>query len=439
LQRDLSLLCVGDAFITRRVGVYEKEGDIAPLFKRIRGADVSFINLEIAVHSYEGYPIGEGKYDAYGQADPIVADDLKQLGFDICSQANNHAMDYSWGGLKATIANLDRVGMAHSGAGANLAEAREAAYLDTPQGIVSLVSACTWNLGVAAHSRRDLPGRPGINPLRFSTIYHLNPDHWGQFTKIVKALDHSVDVSEGETKDIKFPDRATKFVKGEETLRELSINKSDLEGNLKAVRDAKKLSDWCFFSLHDHYNGVHAPEGYRNLELPPDEVRDFAHKVIEAGADAYIGHGPHVLRGIEVYNGKPIFYSLGNFVFQSTLIRRQPSDLFESWGLTSEHSTAELYEKREAPPAVFFNDPAYWESIIAELTWKAGALKEIRLVPIVLEYDAGKPLAEQRTSAGVPRAVRGAKAKSIIENVQRLSKLYGTRVDYKDGVGLVSL
>ncbi|MDP2900398.1 MAG: hypothetical protein Q8O47_05465, partial [Candidatus Bathyarchaeota archaeon] len=75
LAKDLKLLCVGDAFITRRIGVYGGEPDVAPLFKRIRDADVSFINLEITVHSYEGYPIGEGKYDGYGQADPIVADD----------------------------------------------------------------------------------------------------------------------------------------------------------------------------------------------------------------------------------------------------------------------------------------------------------------------------------------------------------------------------
>ncbi len=69
-MKDLKLLCVGDAFIARRIGVYEGEPDVAPLFKRIRDADVSFINVEIAIHSYEGYPIGEGKYDAYGQADP---------------------------------------------------------------------------------------------------------------------------------------------------------------------------------------------------------------------------------------------------------------------------------------------------------------------------------------------------------------------------------
>lgn len=437
LVKDLSLLCVGDAFIARSIGVYNKQLDIAPLFHRIKTADVSFINLEIAVHSYEGYPIGEGKSDAYGQADPGVAADLKEIGFRICSQANNHAMDYSSGGLDATIKNLDRVGLVHAGAGRNLAEAREAAYLDTAKGIISLVSACTYNLGTASHARKDLPGRPGINPLRFNLLYHLKPEHWELFLTMLKELE-IVRKSEKEPTNVRFPTRETRFMKSEFTKRELVINKADLEGNLKAISDSKKLSDWCLFSLHDHYNGFRPPDGYRNLDLPPDEVREFAHSVIESGADVYIGHGPHVLRGIEIFKGKPIFYSLGNFVFQSTLIRRQPSDLFDLWGLSTDHSTSDLYEKREAPPATFFEDPAYWESVIAEIDFKDGKLREIRLVPIILDYEQNKPLSEQRTHAGVPRLVVGKKAERIIGKISHLSQLYGTIIDYKDGLGVIS-
>ena len=347
-------------------------------------------------------------------------------------------MDYSAGGLEATIRNLDRVGLAHSGAGGNLAEAREPVYLDTSKGIISLVSASTWDLGVASYPRKDLPGRPGINALRLNPLYHMKPEHWYQFLEIMKELDHEADIFVKEPAVIRFPDRKTKFVKGEKTRRELVPNKADFEGNLKAVKDARRLSDWVLFSLHDHNNCVHAPDGYRSIELPPDEVKDFAHKVIDAGADAYLGHGPHVLRGIEIFKGKPIFYSLGNFVFQSTLIRRQPSDLFDMWGLSTDHSTADLYEKREAPPAVFFNDLAYWESIVAEIDYQDGKLKEIRLIPIVLDYDPEKPLADQRTRAGIPRLAEGEKAKKIIDKMKCLSRLYGTDIDYSEGLGVIS-
>jgi poly-gamma-glutamate synthesis protein (capsule biosynthesis protein) len=437
-MKNLRLLCVGDAFIARRIGVYSNEPEVTPLFKRIRDADVSFINVEITIHSYEGYPIGEGKYDAYGQTDPIVADDLKEIGFDICSCANNHAMDYSEGGLRATMRNLDRVGIIHAGSGMNLAEAREPAFLDTPKGVVSLVSACTWDLGVASHARKNLPGRPGINPLRFDLVYHLKPEHWDQFKGIMNSVDHEADILVNEPTFIRFPDRKTKFMKDDETRREYVPRQADLEENLRAVRDARSLSDWSFFSLHDHFTGVHAPKGYRNLEIPPDEVRTFAHQVIDAGADAYIGHGPHIMRGIEIYKGKPIFYSLGNFIFQSTLTRRQPSDLFDQWELSGEQSTVELYEKREAPPAIFFNDPSYWESFVAEVDYKNGMLNEVRLVPIVLEYDPEKPLSEQRTTAGVPRLANGKQSKKIIKNLAHLSRLYGTDVKYRDGLGFIN-
>ena len=56
--------------------------------------------------------------------------------------------------------------------------------------------------------------------------------------------------------------------------------------------------------MHDHFTGVHPPKGYRKLDLPPEEVKEFAHKVIDAGAHGYLGHGPHVMRGIEIYKGR---------------------------------------------------------------------------------------------------------------------------------------
>ena len=105
--------------------------------------------------------------------------------------------------------------------------------------------------------------------------------------------------------------------------------------------------------------------------------------------------------------------------------------------MTGEQSTVELYEKREAPPAVFFDDPSYWESFITEVDYVGGKLNEIRLIPIVLDYDPKKPLAEQRTTAGVPRLAKGKKAKAVIDDLSRLSKLYGTEIDYTDGIGVI--
>ncbi len=151
------------------------------------------------------------------------------------------------------------------------------------------------------------------------------------------------------------------------------------------------------------------------------------------------GHGSHVLRGVEIYKGKPIFYSLGNFVFQSTLIKRQPSDLFERYGLDNSASTADLYTKREAPPNHFFDELDYWESVIAECVFNDDRLARLKLYPITLGYDEKKPLKEQRTKAGIPRLADGTAARRIIERLNKLSSRYNTTIEFKDGAGIVKL
>ena len=56
---------------------------------------------------------------------------------------------------------------------------------------------------------------------------------------------------------------------------------------------------------------------------PADFCRDFAKLCINAGASAYIGHGPHIWRGIEIYKDKPVFYSLGDFIFQNDFMKTE--------------------------------------------------------------------------------------------------------------------
>ncbi len=434
MAKETSFFLAGDAFQARCIYQYKEQDDVKAIFDHIQSADIAFMNLEIAIHAFEGYPIGDGKYDAYGQADPNVAQDVKKQGFNIVSRANNHAMDYTEGGMTATSRYLDEAGIHHAGAGMNLAEAREPAYMETGKGIVSLISATTWELGLAGHARKDVIGRPGVNSMRLTPTYHLDQ---GDYEKL-KSIASNLGLLPAEHEEgFNFPVRGQKFIPDETTKREYIPHPEDLEENLQAVRDAKQLSDWVLFSLHDHYEEVQPPSGYREKEITLKALVDIAHQVIDAGVDIYMGHGPHILRGIEIYKGKPIFYSLGNYIFQSTLARRQPADLYELWGLDSEFTTVELYMTREKPPSKFFQDQAYWESIVAELDYDDKDLKEIRLIPIQLDMDKEKPLMEQRTTAGIPHRAYGEQAKHIIENMTRLSKLYDTKIEYRDEMGII--
>ena len=67
--------------------------------------------------------------------------------------------------------------------------------------------------------------------------------------------------------------------------------------------------------------------------VPADFIPIFARAVVDAGADVFVGHGPHVLRGVEVYKGKPILYSLSNFIFQNETLLRMPADSYEQYSL----------------------------------------------------------------------------------------------------------
>src|SRR5215211_6973511 len=91
-------------------------------------------------------------------------------------------------------------------------------------------------------------------------------------------------------------------------------NEEDVAEVAAVVRNAAALSDYVIISIHAHEGG--------GGTAPAEFVTNFAHAMIDAGAAVFVGHGPHYLRGIEVYRGKPIFYSLGDFIFQNeTLLR----------------------------------------------------------------------------------------------------------------------
>ncbi|HEX6615062.1 MAG TPA: CapA family protein [Gemmatimonadales bacterium] len=92
----------------------------------------------------------------------------------------------------------------------------------------------------------------------------------------------------------------------------------DIVRSVAVVDSLRPLVDLLVVTFHGGSEGLaarHVPEAAESLGREPrGELRRWAHAVIDAGADAVVGHGPHVLRGIEFYRGKPVAYSLGNFL-----------------------------------------------------------------------------------------------------------------------------
>jgi poly-gamma-glutamate capsule biosynthesis protein CapA/YwtB (metallophosphatase superfamily) len=98
----------------------------------------------------------------------------------------------------------------------------------------------------------------------------------------------------------------------------------DVAALTHSIRDAREFSNYVVASIHAHEGAA----GADRLEVPAQFVVQYAHAAVDAGADVFVGSGPHVLRGIEIYKGRVIFFSLGNFIFENWLVVPQPTPFY---------------------------------------------------------------------------------------------------------------
>ncbi len=203
------------------------------------------------------------------------------------------------------------------------------------------------------------------------------------------------------------------------------MNEADLDANLRNVRQASQNGNFTIFSLHNH-------EPDNAVEEPADFAVELAHKVIDEGADVVVGHGPHQLRGIEIYKGKPIFYSLGNFAFMNNSLDQIPPDLYEQFKV-------EPSAKITTPEVVFaraernYTNPNFYRSVLALSRFANGAAVEIRLYPLDLGQQA------TGVAKGVPKLADAALARTVLEHLQALSAPFGTQIVIEKSVGIIRL
>jgi poly-gamma-glutamate synthesis protein (capsule biosynthesis protein) len=413
----------GDMLITQRLSVHS-EPEFLRIIDAIRSADVSFTNLEMLFHDYEPYP-GAESGGTYMRAQPSILNEVAWAGFDLVSLANNHAVDYGVEGLLINLEWVKKSGLVHAGVGKNLTLARSPGYLDSSVGRVALLScASTYpSFGLAGPDRPDVHGRPGLNPLRFITTYQLDEEG-------MKALGTLQSKISGRPADSQA--RTTIFQGNRYELAEkpglvTAPNEQDLKELTAAIRAAREQADWVLVSVHTHEGA------FRDRQRPPQFLETFAHAAIDAGADIVAGHGPHVLRGIELYKGRPVFYSLGNFVFQNETLEFLPAENYFPYGLGPDATPAEFSDRRYSNDTRGFPaDELIWQSVLALPAFRAGKLEKIELLPIVLGQ--GKP----RPQRGRPMAADPQTAKLIVDRLAKLSEPYGARIVFQDGKGVLA-
>ena len=147
---------------------------------------------------------------------------------------------------------------------------------------------------------------------------------------------------------------------------------------------------------------------------------------IDAGADVFVGHGPHTLRGIEIYKGKPIFYSLGNFFFTSATNPRYGSESYEQHGLPPSATPADLRDatsKNEDGSHKHMNgDPQFWRTVIPVCRFEGRELIDIELHPVELGFDLPD------TQRGIPVLADNEEGAIILKDLQSLSAPFGTEL-----------
>ena len=412
-MKDIKIFLAGDVMLTRRLpNRYTDE--LNKISKFVKEHDYRFGNLETTVHDRAGYPEA---FPGGGHAisAPATLIDLKDFGFNVFNTANNHSMDYGHGGLLETLRNLDRLDLPHAGTGKNLADATLPAFVECEYGRVALVGITTsyHDSNMAGPQNQDMQGRPGVNPLRFITTYELQDKDFEYLVEIADKVGintyHNQARKEGymqQSEDFKFG--IYNFRRSKNNGYNTVPNKTDMERNLQAVRDAKRQANVVIVSIHGHqFKG-------NDKHNTPDFVSDFAKAAIENGADIVVCHGPHVMRGIEEYTNGLIFHGLGNFILQHESMAWLPEEQYNKLniGRMDVDGVADFFDRRSQNKSKgLFADKKTWISFVPSITWNGFSLKT-ELYPI--EITQGK-------NYGLPRLSKDC---SILEELLDLSKVY---------------
>ncbi|HEY4595291.1 MAG TPA: CapA family protein, partial [Thermoanaerobaculia bacterium] len=406
-----------------------RDPDFLAAVELLRGADCTWGNCELVLaNARDVYPAPKGG-DPHTIAPPWGADELAFFGIDCVGVANNHILDFGNEGMFATLANLDRVGIPYAGAGLDLAAAASPGYVDTPAGRIGQVNCASTfpRFFAAGPAHPYLKGRPGLNPVRLDVKTQIDRDLFQRLKKLEGAYNDLQAANEFASMMEKVPEDVMYFggevvVPGQGLDLLSAANPQDLARVTEAIKIARNSAHLVVASIHAH-------EARHKLETPDPFLQPFARACIDAGADAFLAAGPHVIRGFEIYKGKPIFYCLSNFLFQYGTNRPTPAEDFAAYGLDPGTLDSTLFERK-----IFYSEQKrFWQSFVPRITYEDGKVVEIEIHPISLGF--GQPLWE----LGTPRIARGEEAREILEHVANLSKAYGTTMRIEEGVGRVAL
>lgn len=380
--------------------------DVNKMLKLFQDADVGFANHEGSAFDLPGPPGTTHAAQNGGGYPRISADldrDFRAMGIKMVSMANNHAGDWGPEGLLATLATVQASGMVQAGAGASLSEARHAGVVYTPRGNVGLIAtASTFNPAtVAADGVGAIKPRPGISVLRARPVVEVSEEQMVLMRRLGAAWWRPRSGVRDDAPNAITVGGVT-FRPG--TSRELTyiVDKGDRDAILSSITDAKRANDMTVFSIHAHEVATKGTSGSVGDFLPV-----LAHQAIDAGADIVLRHGPHVLGGVEVYKGKPIFYGLNSLFF-----------------VVGGIGPAQNAARRQST--------GFYDGAVAVTEFKGGKPSVVRIYPITTIVD-------RRAAFGGSKIASGNDARRILERIQKESEPFGTEIKIENDIGVIRM
>jgi poly-gamma-glutamate capsule biosynthesis protein CapA/YwtB (metallophosphatase superfamily) len=373
----LSITLTGQSMIRSDIRVHTPTAGatISPLLK----GDVIFTNFEATVIEKE-----QSTHDGRFLSPPEALDALQAFGFNLVALSDNHSFDLKVPGIQNTLREAKSRNLVHAGIGNTLEEAAAPGYLHTPKGTVALVAMAS---GLIAEGGSATATRPGVNELRIEAGGKPN-----ESTSVLPAEPGN------------------------------ELNSEDKQRILQSIRDARQRADLVIVYEHNHVFlnrpfGALFDEELPERLAPADWLKKWTHEEIDAGADIIVMHGAPLVHGVEIYHNRPIFYDLGNFIFN-------------------------------LPPVnVWLEEPIIWESVVAHVEFQGKNLQSITFQPIVMnKIGQGQPDTQDEhtnnlylQTRGLPKLATGDQARYILQRLADSSRPFGTTVEVKSDSAKINL
>jgi poly-gamma-glutamate synthesis protein (capsule biosynthesis protein) len=359
-------------------------------------------------------------------AEPKVLDDILKYGFNCFGFANNHTMDYSYGGVESTLKALRAKNMPVCGAGMSLAEATAPAMVETQEGtvaVLSITSTCD-DAARAGDPGHVIPARPGLNMLRHSETFLVNAEHMKALEEIANATHINGRINNSKrggytvSKPGIFNLGTVEFKLSETEGKTSAPHPQDMARMRLAIEEAKQKSKYVVVCFHSH-------EIKGDLDEEPDYfIEEFARKCIDWGACAVVGSGTHQIKAIELYKGKPIFYSIANFIFQSEKPKQFPPDYHDRYGIDRSLSAQEaMYIRSDGGKRGLETEFKNYKGLMPLLEFDGDVLKKITIKPVELGF-----YHEDKSVKGLPHDANDGVTQDVLETLQVLSAEYGTKL-----------